>query len=1846
MRSDNSNFAELNQEQQREPSFVVEISFDTAHSDLLYLTFDTVSGLSGANVIDGCLEKISGTTQKINPDKANSTIGSLSFSAVDNTLTSTQKTKLAGGDGLRGKRVRYYVGAQSLAWSDFVLAQTQIVESVDYKDNVYTFKCADIQRQMREDIFDPKGTALTASVAKDDTTINVYNTTGFEIVQHPSTVAHEADAPGQEVGYIKIESDGDIEIIRYTGKTSTTFTGCTRGVLGTKPVEIEVPAGTTADNAPKVEEYIYLELPAPMLAYALLTGSIYGETGKYLPDHWHLGISTDYIKTSDFTGIGQDWWDTANADNGVVAVVKGQKKTDGKKFIEEQIYRLLGAFSPVYATGELGLKRLSVVHSTGNYVRVLDEDNIVSYGTLNHDMKAVINRIAISWNWNEVRQAYTRTNVLIDPDSIAAHGEADILKLELRALEGSRHSFTTLKERFDSLRDRYAGPPLRLQLTLTPDQNDLEVGDVVRVVLSHIKDYTGTTGDDTLDRNFEVQQVSTDWVTGDVKVTLFGSSQKAGALTATQAGGEEGTALDTGFYTAAGTEINATNFPGNVSSSAGVTHVTGNITLSGNTDLSNSGAVYYCNEDLTIDTGVTVTITNNVQLRVNGFLQINGDIDGKGQGLSTGDAYFGYSISQPGIAISNVALSASVAFISHRPGTQTDTAIANRVMTVPPFTLSVNGTSVDGIPSDISGTPGEAGRDIYDVNTASAVATGGAGGAGGAGLMVFCEGADFGASGFIDVSGADGSAGGTYANWSRTLHAGKGGGGAPGAVYFVYTLQTPTNIADFTDSTIQAYYGSSDASSYTTLVDVKNDDINDVADLPSGALSFYRRARSATLNREPHPDHTQNLFGAMSDYDIVTGFVDEVEDTPEKADDVVSFTLTEYTNTPPSQQGNISTIEVSVTAPSDPNYSHAWIQYKTALNAPWSDAGPASPEATYQVPSDGTTYYVRALSVSKDNVMSSTGPQDSITVADVVNDPDTEAPTVMTFDSITVACESGGATFTGKDAKFSWTDTNKDKLHFLEYKIEIEDGSSNLMRTERTKDAFYVYTYEKNKEDYEAYHASAGANRSITITVTVVGALDITGGKYEGPTDSLSVSNPAPAAVGSLTVSPGYGVIYVNGTNPTDLDFTRFGIYISQTSGFTAGPSNFLGYANQLPITIASDAAGADLTSGTTYYLRLESYDEFGAGSITTDYSALMAGVPAATEIPVNETLTVDGRIIADASGDPYNVVMGPQTVDSRAALFNFKNTTTGTHYFALFENGDVEINGKVTIGAGSTVPYSYVTSGPPSNADNTATNTAYDTARVNGTLASVIDDGAGRANAGLNASGFVDTAIVGLYLSSGYYSTGLNLNSTHLGYYDGTTWQSYMDSSGNFYLNGDASNYLSWNGTTLTVRGNIQATSVSAGAIDGETITGGTFKTSATGKRVEIRGTDNRILIESGGTEQISLEADATNNELIYVYGTTNYGIFSRADTGVYGYADSGAGHGVYGYQPSGSSGIGNAGVHGYALYGGVGCYGRSTTGYGVRGLATSGYGGYFTNGSSSNPTIYASNTSSGNAITASGATGYGVYATSSGSSKAAVYGVGSSSTAGVAGDSNSGRGLQGKAIGGYGVWGEATSTSVGVGVYGHGGDYGGQFDAPHSGGHGVHATGATYGAWLHGGTFDAFLANTGTAGSFTGAHDALYPKSSTEPVLGDIVVRTGVAYKESVSSTIHYVDRCSSVESKKTYGIISNFVELEDYDSTKDPAIDVASLRSLTETEYETLQGTHKRAIVNGIGEGQINVCDDNGNIEDGDLICTSLTPGKGQLYTGNDSRVIVAQACEGVDWSQETETTKMIACIYMCS
>jgi phage minor structural protein len=72
--------------------------------------------------------------------------------------------------------------------------------------------------------------------------------------------------------------------------------------------------------------------------------------------------------------------------------------------------------------------------------------------------------------------------------------------------------------------------------------------------------------------------------------------------------------------------------------------------------------------------------------------------------------------------------------------------------------------------------------------------------------------------------------------------------------------------------------------------------------------------------------------------------------------------------------------------------------------------------------------------------------------------------------------------------------------------------------------------------------------------------------------------------------------------------------------------------------------------------------------------------------------------------------------------------------------------------------------------------------------------------------------------------TSSLYLGATYMGYYNGSSWTSYIKGDGTFKFYGDANNYVEWDGATLTVRGDLDADDISTGSLSATYISGGTM--------------------------------------------------------------------------------------------------------------------------------------------------------------------------------------------------------------------------------------------------------------------------------------------------------------------------------------------------------------------------------------------------------------------------------------
>lgn len=190
--------------------------------------------------------------------------------------------------------------------------------------------------------------------------------------------------------------------------------------------------------------------------------------------------------------------------------------------------------------------------------------------------------------------------------------------------------------------------------------------------------------------------------------------------------------------------------------------------------------------------------------------------------------------------------------------------------------------------------------------------------------------------------------------------------------------------------------------------------------------------------------------------------------------------------------------------------------------------------------------------------------------------------------------------------------------------------------------------------------------------------------------------------------------------------------------------------------------------------------------------------------------------------------------------------------------------------------------------------------------------------------------------------------------------------------------------------------------------------------------------------------------------------------------------------------------------------------------------------------------------------------------------------------------------------------------------------------------------------GAYDFYADGSGTNyGPFTGAHDALIPNgTSIEP--GDIVVDVACKARRGWSNTIFEVARSSMPNQKAAVGILAQVAgPLSDFE----PAVFIEGVwhpnedNGLTTAmrimsgDYYACKDDHTLVAMNALGEGQVNVCGEGGDIEAGDLIVTSSMPGKGMRQADDLVRsYTVARAREAVTFTSPDEV-KTVACIYLC-
>jgi hypothetical protein len=304
------------------------------------------------------------------------------------TVTSTLGAQLALGRSTRRQRVRVYVGFEGLAWADYTLVQTQLVTDITWKDGAYTFRCMDVQREMRKDIFDLAKTTARRHHRRGRDHVDVVSTAAFTMVAHGTSYTDAPNADGrlhQDRGRGHPLHRQDLDAVhRLHARRAQHAAGAARG----RPHRLGRPAhagrGVRLPRAAGGEA----DVRAPH-RHALQPGR--RDAARDLAH----GRRPGYVQLADFTasricGIRP-------TTQGLPGPLRGPEEAGRQEaFIEKELALLSACSCRSTRAARSGCARWRTVLAGAAYTQLLDESNVVKSGELKHDFESLHNILQVS----------------------------------------------------------------------------------------------------------------------------------------------------------------------------------------------------------------------------------------------------------------------------------------------------------------------------------------------------------------------------------------------------------------------------------------------------------------------------------------------------------------------------------------------------------------------------------------------------------------------------------------------------------------------------------------------------------------------------------------------------------------------------------------------------------------------------------------------------------------------------------------------------------------------------------------------------------------------------------------------------------------------------------------------------------------------------------------------------------------------------------------------------------------------------------------------------------------------------------------------------------------------------------------------------------------------------------------------------------------------------------------------------------------------------------------------------------------------------------------------------------
>ena len=240
----------------------------------------------GSNKIENqrSLISLNGTTTKITQqllqdEGASTSTQNITVALVNKDNAFSDLVTPVGNNDVISKRATIYLGVEGFVYpEDYLRIFVGNVTGITMNGGIIKVTVSHPENEKRFDLFTQAQTNLNGAITNSATTITVDDTSQFLVTQDLL------------FSYIRIDN----EIISYTGKTATTFTGCVRGQLGTA-------AATHADDANVASFYVLGDSTAASNAIDLALKVLISQAGIYLTaTPSTIGSSPDPLTVNSF----------------------------------------------------------------------------------------------------------------------------------------------------------------------------------------------------------------------------------------------------------------------------------------------------------------------------------------------------------------------------------------------------------------------------------------------------------------------------------------------------------------------------------------------------------------------------------------------------------------------------------------------------------------------------------------------------------------------------------------------------------------------------------------------------------------------------------------------------------------------------------------------------------------------------------------------------------------------------------------------------------------------------------------------------------------------------------------------------------------------------------------------------------------------------------------------------------------------------------------------------------------------------------------------------------------------------------------------------------------------------------------------------------------------------------------------------------------------------------------------------------------------------------------------------------------------------------------------------------